>query len=88
MSIFLLALLTVAALAPLGLLHRLQHLPYAPDCPRCRTVTHAVQRSAALDRAWALLVHTTVRRCGACGWRGRMRWRWATHRVRPDGKGG
>lgn len=85
MSLFLLLVLLAAAVAPLFLAHHVQHLPYAPDCPRCRTVTHSVPRLAVFDRVWAMIVHTTVRRCGACGWRGRMRWRWAAQRVRHEG---
>jgi hypothetical protein len=87
MSLAFLAVLFAAMVAPMLMVHRAQHLPYAPDCPRCRTMTYGVPRLAALDRLWALVVHTTVRRCGACGWSGRMRWRWATQRVQNSRKG-
>jgi len=59
-----------------------QRLPVAPTCPSCRAVT---RESGA--RAWAAqivpaLAVTFVGECSRCGWRGRMRWRWATRSAR------
>lgn len=81
-----LAILAVAFAAPY-LFHRyLERLPEAPACPSCRTVT----RDAGTD-GWAahlapVLLVTIVRECSRCGWKGRMRWRWAERRA--DGRRG
>ena len=76
--------LVIAALAAPGiLLHYLSRLPDAPACPACRAVTcEAVSRVTPVlgDRLWAVLDATPPRNCTECGWRGRMRWRWAPER--------
>lgn len=56
-------------------------LPEAPACPQC----HAISREAhgwAVERLFTRVSATAVRECARCGWRGRMRWRWA---LSPSG---
>lgn len=75
-----LATVAIAALAaPVLALHYLTRLPEAPACPTCRRITtqHELGRGSGADRLLAVLSATQVRRCTVCGWRGRMRWRWA-----------
>jgi len=77
-GIVLLGLLAVAL--PLLVGRYLWRLPEAPACPECRAVTLA----AASRAGWVPLsrvVPVTVRECSRCGWRGRMRWRWARSEV-------
>lgn len=81
----LILLVALALAAPLFVLHYLCRLPEAPGCPTCRAVTcEAGPRGvpSAVDRAFALVSATRVRRCTSCGWRGRMRWRWAVQKSR------
>jgi len=61
-------------------------LPEAPACPLCRAITHRLQGTTAVHRLLVLLPTpvTAVRGCSRCGWQGRMRWRWAPHRVRGE----
>lgn len=78
-----LATIAIAALAaPVFALHYLTRLPEAPACPACRRITtqHDRGRPPAADRVLAVLWATQLRRCTACGWEGRMRWRWAVQR--------
>lgn len=90
MALFLTSLVVVALAAPVFLLHYLTRLPEAPACPDCRRVTceadgHA--HASGVDRLLALVSATPLRRCTACGWQGRMRWRWAVQRTgEQDGK--
>lgn len=61
----------------------LRTLPEAPACPGCSAVT----RIASQDRFGHLLREmrvSAVRECTRCGWRGRMRWRWAPRRIRRE----
>lgn len=53
-----------------------ENLPEAPACPDCRRVTRQAigPRFAA---ALPMLEMTVLRECHRCGWRGRMRWRFA-----------
>lgn len=85
MSMILVAALVGGAVvaAPMALQLYLQRLPVAPACPSCRATTRAVgaRRSLALDILPAL-VATYVGECARCGWRGRMRLRWARGTVR------
>ena len=77
-------LLATALVAVPALVHLyLQRLPVAPSCPSCRATTRAVgaRRWLALD-ALPALVATYIGECARCGWRGRMRLRWATDPVR------
>ncbi len=79
----------LALAAPLLALQYLTRLPEAPACPACRaTTTEAASRPepSGADRAWAL-VAATRRRCAACGWEGRMRWRWAAEQAGREGRG-
>ena len=78
------SLVLVALAAPVLLLHYLTRLPEAPSCPGCRRVTSEVDRVRDVwgaDGLWTLLSATRTRRCTACGWEGRMRWRWAVERA-------
>ena len=69
-----LAVLLVPAMVQLYL----QRLPVAPACPACRRTTRPVEGGAAA-RLLPALASTTLGECTRCGWRGRMRWRWAAH---------
>ncbi len=82
MTAVLVLLFALMLVAPWAAQHYLARLPYAPECPRCRSVTSPPASVGALDRLYALLAATSVRRCGRCGWGGRMRWRLAEERVR------
>jgi hypothetical protein len=77
------ALCLLAAPTVLGLY--LQRLPVAPDCPCCRALTREASIAALSDRWVGTAVATMVRECTSCGWRGRMRWRWAPSRMGPNG---
>lgn len=79
------ALAALALAAPFLLAAYVQRLPVAPACPSCRAVTRAVDRECLAASLRSLLPSTYVGECGRCGWRGRLRWRWATRRVRHDG---
>lgn len=81
MTTILLLLFAFALSAPWAASHYLARLPYAPECPSCRAVTTPPGRAGALDRLYALAAATCVRRCGRCGWAGRMRWRLAEQRA-------
>lgn len=85
MTILALAALALGVAAPAITLHYLHRLPYAPACPYCREVTQPGSGATVVDRAWARIAATAVRRCGRCGWSGRMRWRLAPGRTRADG---
>lgn len=82
MALILAFLAAVGLAAPLFAFHYLNRLPQAPACPACRRITTRDDRAgeAAADRVLAALWATQVRRCTACGWEGRMRWRWAVQR--------
>lgn len=81
MALILASLAAIALAAPLFALHYLNRLPQAPACPECRRITTRDERGAAVqERVLAALWATQVRRCTACGWEGRMRWRWAMQR--------
>ena len=79
-----------AALAVLLLLaHRLlqryrERLPLAPTCPHCRALTRPLGSGELLARLLPLLADTCRGECVRCGWRGRMRWKWASRPVRRD----
>jgi|GEM_PF-1085052 len=78
----------VALAAPVFLFHYLFRLPEAPACPVCRTTTCDVVPpgcGSGPDRLLARLYSTQLRRCTSCGWKGRMRWRWALQRSRHEG---
>lgn len=85
MNAFMLGALLAAALvaAPFAVHLYLQRLPVAPSCPSCRATTRAVGARGwlALDSLPALMA-TYIGECARCGWRGRLRWRWATDKVR------
>jgi Zn ribbon nucleic-acid-binding protein len=59
----------------------LQRLPFAPDCPTCRAVTRQAGDGVLADRWVMAAVAIAHRECTRCGWRGRMRWRWAPTRI-------
>ena len=79
------AALLIALATPLGVFHYLTRLPFAPECPRCRGVTEQGGMGAPLDWLLGALAPTTPRRCGRCGWAGRMRWRLAPQPSRRSG---
>ncbi|MBW3630024.1 MAG: hypothetical protein KY464_12095 [Gemmatimonadetes bacterium] len=57
-------------------------LPEAPSCPTCQRTTRPISECYAARWVPALAA-TSVGECTRCGWRGRMRWRWA---ARPVGR--
>jgi hypothetical protein len=67
--------------APLVAQLYVRRLPVAPVCPACSSVAREID-SGDLLRFLPLLATTFVGECSGCGWRGRMRWRWAPRRVR------
>lgn len=80
LGLVLLGLLAVAV--PLLVGSYLGRLPEAPACPECRALT-----LARPEAGWFLiarLVPVTLRECTQCGWRGRMRWRWARSPASSD----
>lgn len=80
------ALAALGALAPLLVLRYLQRLPEAPACPTCRAVTRAESVRWSVATLLPILGTTYRAECTRCGWRGRMRWRWAPRSLRrPDG---
>jgi hypothetical protein len=67
-------------LVPVMLQLYVHRLPVAPACPTCRTTTRSLPE--CLPMRWVPpLAATSVGECTRCGWRGRMRWRWAAHAV-------
>lgn len=82
MSLILASLAAIALAAPVLALHYLIRLPEAPACPSCQRITTQDERRRGLgaDRVLAVVWATQVRRCTACGWVGRMRWRWAVQK--------
>ncbi|HEX5724943.1 MAG TPA: hypothetical protein VFX98_05730 [Longimicrobiaceae bacterium] len=81
-------ILALAAAVPLVAAHYLARLPFAPECPQCRSMTGQPQPHTLVDRLCALMAATPVRRCGRCGWAGRMRWRLAGERARTTQRHG
>lgn len=78
-SVVTLGILFAAVLLPLGLQLYLSRLPVAPACPSCRSTTRPSE-ACGLEAWLPALVSTSVGECARCGWRGRMRWRWAVKR--------
>jgi hypothetical protein len=69
---------------PYLLQYYIARLPAAPACPSCRAVTRETSSVWLwLDR-FPSLATTYIGECNRCGWRGRLRWRWAARRVRGD----
>lgn len=81
------ALAALCAVAPLLLLRYVQQLPVAPACPACRAVTRAEPFRWSLAHVLPLLGTTYRAECTRCGWRGRMRWRWAPKSLRGTNRG-
>jgi hypothetical protein len=86
MALILTLLVLLALAAPVFTLHYLTRLPEAPACPTCRRVTTGgmARTVPGAERMLSFMSATQVRRCTACGWQGRMRWRWA---VEKEGSG-
>lgn len=80
--IFLSGLLALLLLVPVLVRHYLEHLPFAPNCPVCHALTGPAGAHALGMRLIPAFAHTVVRRCVRCGWKGRMRWRWAPGAAR------
>lgn len=79
-EIFGAALFVAVVMLPVLLQWYVQRLPQAPGCPTCRVTTRPLQE-CALERMVPLFASTSRGECTRCGWRGRMRWRWATRTV-------
>ena len=74
--------LTLIAAAPF-LIHRyVRRLPVAPACPCCSATTRQFTHAGDFFRFVPQLTATTLGECTRCGWRGRMRWKWATRAER------
>lgn len=86
-SLFAAVLLALALAAPLLVSAYIQRLPVAPACPTCRAVTRHSDRHWIAVQLFSVLPATFVGECTRCGWRGRMRWRWATRPVKRRGPG-
>jgi hypothetical protein len=83
------AVMAMLIAGPLLIDRYLRQLPVAPACPACR----GMAREAALGRSlvqWLpvpALARTFVGECSRCGWRGRMRWRFAPEAAGRDDRG-
>jgi len=75
--IFLSGLVALVLAVPVLVHHYLERLPFAPYCPVCHALTSPASVRLVPARLIPALTHTVVRYCTSCGWRGRMRWRWA-----------
>lgn len=71
------AVLVAVLILPIVTQLYLYRLPVAPACPTCRATTRPRQEWLLLRWVPALGA-TSLGECTECGWRGRMRWRWAT----------
>ena len=71
--------------APVFLERYLKQLPEAPACPRCHSVARQAEQVSAVTARLPLLGRTFVAEC-QCGWRGRMRWRWAHESAGRPGR--
>lgn len=87
LSFLVAALAALSLAAPFLLLAYIQRLPVAPACPACRAVTRESEGTGLLLQAIVFLPTTFVGECSRCGWKGRMRWRWATRSVKGRGDG-
>jgi hypothetical protein len=75
--------LVMALLAsPILVQHYVARLPWAPTCPSCRAVTREVLSRWSAIELVPSFASTSVSECGVCGWRGRMKWKWARESVR------
>jgi hypothetical protein len=72
--------LALIAAAPFLIHKYVRQLPVAPACPCCSATTRQASHAADLFRFVPHLAATTLGECSQCGWRGRMRWRWAPRR--------
>jgi hypothetical protein len=76
-------LILVAILAsPFAIQHYLERLPWAPSCPSCRSITREVHSGWSALHLVPSFAATFLGECTDCGWRGRMRWKWARDRMR------
>lgn len=80
--VFLSGLVALVLLVPTLVHHYLVRLPIAPNCPACHAITSSVSTRSVPSRLFPALAQTAVRRCASCGWKGRMRWRWAPGAAR------
>jgi hypothetical protein len=81
------AVMAVLMVAPLLIERYVRQLPAAPACPCCRGTAHEVGLPGAVAALIPTLARTFRAECGRCGWRGRMRWRFAPDSVRRNGHG-
>jgi len=79
MSEQLLAAVVLALLLAIPLLIEkyVRQLPVAPICPSCHAIAREVQLACSLLDLFPAFGKTFIGECARCGWRGRMRWRWA-----------
>jgi len=59
-----------------------RRLPDAPNCPGCRALTRASSGAGIAGLLLPMFSTTVIRECGVCGWRGRMRLRFAAEGAR------
>jgi hypothetical protein len=79
------AVMAAMLAAPLLIERYLRQLPPAPACPDCRAVARAIIAEGLLTGWVPEISRTFLAECSRCGWRGRMRWRYATRAARKDG---
>lgn len=84
MDITLLICLAALAAAPIMIRFYIRALPVAPACPCCSATTRQSYGAADALRFLPHLTATSLGECGRCGWRGRMRWKWATRIARQN----
>ncbi|MEX2582741.1 MAG: hypothetical protein WD766_05685 [Gemmatimonadota bacterium] len=73
------AVMALLLAAPLLIDRYLRQLPIAPACPSCRSVAREVSLARSIVDVLPAFGRTFIAECARCGWRGRMRWRWAPH---------
>jgi len=59
-----------------------RRLPDAPRCPGCRALTRGSGGPGLVAALLPVLATTMIRECSVCGWRGRMRLRFAIEGAR------
>lgn len=87
MNMFLAGVAALVVAGPVLFTRYLRHLPEAPACPTCCSVTRDANSILMFAMLLPSLTATAVRECTRCGWKGRMRWRWAENRVEHQGRG-
>jgi len=70
-------LFAVVMAAPVLLERYFRQLPIAPACPACRSIARQIGLNSFLFGLIPAFGRTFPAECTVCGWRGRMRWRFA-----------